>query len=136
MKKKWVLGGLLVLGLVLAACTEAEDGPHITVYGGSFPPKVGETLRAFSSGAEFTGDSDFIWEFSDKRQDSPWYEILVNPPYYGYYGTVSQENDKDFTIGTWLANLYLRARRKTKTTDSIQGGWVYSEIIGRIQTAG
>jgi secreted protein with Ig-like and vWFA domain len=138
MKGKLIPGALLVLGLVLVACDGINDstgGPNISVYGSSRSPKVGETLRAFSSGAEFTGD--FIWEWSAKREGSSWCEITVSSYYYGYWGwgTVSEENDKKFTIGQGLVNYYLRVRRKTKDADNAQGVWVYSDILGRIQAA-
>jgi hypothetical protein len=135
---KLTLGALLVAGLILTGCDGLGGGigePNISVYGASFPPRVGEKLRAFSSGAEFTGDSDFIWEYSDKREDGYWHEIRVGSVYYGYYGTVSSENDKEFTIEEGLAGFYLRVRRKTKAADNMQGVWVYSDIIGRIQKA-
>jgi hypothetical protein len=136
LKGKTGLGGLLVLGLVLASCGEIEagaGGPVISVHGYSRFPKAGETLRAFSSGAEFTGD--FIWEWSSKREDGFWYEITVSSYYYGYYGTVSEENDRKFTIGEGLVNSYLRVRRKTKASGNAQSVWVYSDILGRIQVA-
>jgi hypothetical protein len=133
------LTALLIIALVPASCGNisayGSAEPRITVYGGSSPSKVGETLRASSSGAEFTRDSDFIWEYSDKREGVNWHEIRTGSLYYGYYGTVSGENDKEFTIGEGLADFYLRVRRQTKATDNTQSVWVYSDIVGRIQSA-
>jgi hypothetical protein len=126
----------LLAAALLAACngigSGSPGGEHIGVYRGSRPPKVGETLQALSTG-QFSGD--FIWEFSDKREDAYWHEIRVGSLYYGYYGTVSGDNDKDFTIGEGLINLYLRVRRKTKPADNTESVWVYSDILGRIQAA-
>jgi hypothetical protein len=131
-KRKLVFGGLLILGLALAGCGDmsVEDGPNISVYGASSPPRVGEKLRAVSSGAEFTGD--FIWEYSNKREGGFWGEIRVGSFNYGYpsgTGVVSNENDQEFTIGNWLIGYYLRVSRKTKAADNMQ----YSGILGRIQ---
>jgi hypothetical protein len=128
-----VIAALLTAAL-LAACEgiNTSSGPCINVYGGSSPPKVGDKLRAFSSGGEFTGD--FIWEWAIKRDTSRWYEITVLSDEYPYnYGTLSGENDKEFTIGEGLADFYLRVRRKTKATDNKESTQVYSDVLGRIR---
>ncbi|MDR2552139.1 MAG: hypothetical protein LBD31_03095 [Treponema sp.] len=134
------IGGLLAAGIALAGCDGVVGGsgePVIYVYGGSSPPKTGETLRAVSSGAGFTDNSDFIWEHVAARDDPQWYEIRVDSYFYGPEkdGTVSSENDEEFTIGEGLAGMYLRVKRKTKATDTVQAVWVYSGILGRIQAA-
>jgi hypothetical protein len=137
MKRKHTVPPLiaaLLAAALLAACNGisggSPGGAHIGVYRGSSPPKVGETLQALSTG-QFSGD--FIWEFSDKREGGYWQEIRVGSWYYGYYGTVSGDNDKDFTIGEGLTGFYLRVRRKTNPAGNMESVWVYSDILGRIQ---
>jgi hypothetical protein len=135
-KALWGIPALaLVCSLALAACNGIGSpigAPHIDVYRGSRPPKAGEILHAIGTG-EFSGD--FIWEYNDKREGGRWYEIRTGSIYYGYYGAVSGENDKEFTIGEGLVNFYLRVKRKPKPADNIQNPWVYSGILGRIQPA-
>ncbi|MDR2601597.1 MAG: hypothetical protein LBC53_03995 [Spirochaetaceae bacterium] len=123
----------LFLAALLAACSmeTGEGAARISVYGGSRPPKVGETLQAANSG-RFSGD--FIWEWSIKRDDSPWREITVLSDEYPYnYGTLSGGNDSKFTIGSDLVDFYIRVKRKTKAVDNAQSVWIYGEILGRVQ---
>ncbi|MDR1278232.1 MAG: hypothetical protein LBK02_05735 [Treponema sp.] len=127
----------LLAAVFLAACGgiggNSPGGAHIGVYRGSRPPKVGESLHAISTGG-FSGD--FIWEWAMKRDDSRWYEITVFSDEYPYnYGTLSGNNDSEFTIGEGLVDFYLRVKRKTKDADNTQSLWVYSDILGRIQPA-
>ncbi|MDR0302758.1 MAG: hypothetical protein LBI04_10665 [Treponema sp.] len=152
MKKRCVFGfiAMIIIAItVLAGCGGVNDNtgnPRINISGASYPdPKVGDKIRASGSGGKFINNSDYIWEFSDKRDSTRWAEIKVVSYYDPYYhwvnygyngtGTLSGQNDQEFTIGEGLEGFYLRAKRKAEATDDMPSDWVYSTILGRIQAA-